>query len=202
MARALLDISTKTLAEQVGIALNSLNKIERGESRAPHKATMARLVAVLTAAGAEFLPDDGVRRRQDGFQQLLGADSWLRLLDDVFHVLQATEQPEALFICIDDRVSSEAVRLSNFRLREAGVRCRYLCSDSATRFDYPRRDYRCIPAHLFVNSPILIYADKVATLRGSGQAVVIMRDADHAAALRGLFELIWAQSPMPHGEKA
>jgi hypothetical protein len=42
---------------------------------------------------------------------------------------------------------------------------------------------------------MVVFGDKVATLRGLNDAVLVITDKDQAGMLRGLFEMIWAQSP-------
>jgi predicted transcriptional regulator len=70
-ARVLLGWSQQDVAERAGIALNTLNNIERGVVD-PRKSTWDRVVQVFTDAGIEFIPagsasltgGEGVRMRQ------------------------------------------------------------------------------------------------------------------------------------------
>jgi hypothetical protein len=59
------------------------------------------------------------------------------------------------------------------------------------------REYRLIPEKFYTNSVMVVFEDKVATLSDASNSVIIVRDLDQADMLRGLFEMIWLQSPSP-----
>jgi transcriptional regulator with XRE-family HTH domain len=70
MARAALGMSVRALAQQAGVANSTIERFEagRGDVRA---ATLARIEAVLTSAGIQFLAEDasggpGIRAPRDG----------------------------------------------------------------------------------------------------------------------------------------
>src|SRR6185312_10243023 len=88
-ARALLDWSTAELAKQAGLTVNGINKIERGHVQA-HRETTEKLEEVFEAAGIEFLPNSGLRKKSRIIQVLEGEDANRRLLDDVYATLRDT----------------------------------------------------------------------------------------------------------------
>lgn len=198
-ARALLEWSAERLASEAKVNRDTVHNLEKGAHQG--KISTDKIVQVLSKKGIEFIGDRGVAFRHDDYCVLEGSDCYLQALDDVFQTIHGKHGAEALFICVDDSVSNEEVRVSNKRLHDAGIICRYLCSERAKRFDYPVRDYRAIPEQFYTNSVMIIYGDKVAILRGTNDAVVVVRDSDQANMLRGLFEMIWLQSPMPMVEK-
>jgi hypothetical protein len=155
-----------------------------------------KIVQVFADNGVEFDSDYGVRAKQENYRVLEGEDCFLRLLDEVYY---STHQRglEVLFICVDDAVSTPEVVAANKRILDGGAPCRYLASVNAKRFDYDLKNYRLIPEKHYKNSLMVIYGDKVATLRGTNDAVLIIKDKEQAEMLRGLFEIIWAQSPAP-----
>jgi len=195
-ARQLVDWTAEELASRAHLTKDCILAIERGDSR-PLPKTIASVSRALADAGVVFNGDTGVNLIGVDLRILEGKDCYLRLLADVFHVLQEEKNPEALFICVDDAVSPAEVTEANHRIREAGIKCRYLASEKAKKFDFDLNDYRLIPEEHYKNSVMVIYADKIATLRGTNESVRIVQDRDAADMLRGLFEMIWAQAPEP-----
>jgi transcriptional regulator with XRE-family HTH domain len=197
-ARALLDWSTSDLAKQAGLTVNGINKIERGHVQA-HRDTLEKLRGIFEIAGIEFIGNRGAALRHESYELLEGPGCYLRLLDNVYHTLRGKPGTEILSICTDDSVSPPEVVQAIQRWHDAKIKCRFLSHEKATRFDFPLEEYRLISSQYFKNSVMVVYADKVATLRGTNSAVLIVHDKDQADMLRGLFEMIWVQSLMPKG---
>ena len=108
---------------------------------------------------------------------------------------------DVLFFFVDDRLSSPEVVAANNRIREAGIKCRYLCEEGMPRFDYPARDYRAIPSRFFHNALQIVFGDCVAQLfGGENTKTLILRNEAHAESQRRLFELIWTTHRMPKAE--
>jgi hypothetical protein len=104
---------------------------------------------------------------------------------------------EVLSICTDDEVSPPEVVQAIQRWHDGGIKSRFLTREKATRFDFPLREYRLIPERFYTNSVMVVFDDKVATLSEANNSVIIVRDIHQAKMLRGLFGMIWQQSPAP-----
>ncbi|MDX9690039.1 MAG: XRE family transcriptional regulator [Proteobacteria bacterium] len=195
-ARMLVEWDAQDLADKTGLTSETIFKIERGTTNA-RPATLERIIKAFNEGGVEFNGERGVNLVLEDYRLIEGADCYLKLLDEIYYELRGKKDAQIEFICIDDTVSVREVVESNFRIRNAGIRCRYLCSENAKKFDYPIEDYRAISKEHFKNSVMVVYGDKVAILRGTSAGVLVMRDKDHAEMLRGLFEIIWDQAPMP-----
>lgn len=195
-ARALVDWSADDLAVRAGVNRESILHIERGQ-RQPRAGTVEKIVRVLNDAGVEFNGERGVNLVSENFRVLEGGDCYLRLLDEVGRTLRSKKGAEVLSICTDDSVSPPEVTEAIRRWHDAGIRCRFLTHENATRFDFPLREYRAIPEKFYKNSVMVVYGDNVATLHGTNAAVTVVRDMAQADMLRGLFEMIWQQSPEP-----
>ena len=198
-ARQLAGFTLDDLTERSGVSRSTLVKIEAGAVQ-PREGTLADIVKAFGTAGVEFT-EGGVRWTDDALKVLEGPDAYLRLLDQIYHTLHRQPGAEVLFICVDDEVSTTEIIAANNRLRDAGIKCRYLCSEEARRFDYSLRDYRLIPKRFYTNSVMIVFADKVATMRDDGDAIVV-RDTDQANMVRSMFEMIWQHSPSPRPPKA
>jgi hypothetical protein len=141
--------------------------------------------------------DGGVRWIDDTIRTFEGPDAYLRLLDEVYQTLHRQTGAEVLSICTDDAVSPPEVTQAIQRWHDAGIKCRFLTHEKATRFDFALREYRLIPERYYTNSVMVVFADKVATLSEDNNAVIVVRDQSQANMLRGLFEMIWQQCPSP-----
>lgn len=196
-ARALLGWDAATLAERAGLTRETVSNVENGLTQGRGN-TLDKMQRVFETSGVEFVADRGVALKNENYRLLEGSDCYLKLLDEIFHTLRDNKNnSEVLSICTDDSMSPPEVVTAIQRWHDAGIKCRFLSHDRATRFDFPREEYRLIGSRFFKNSVMLVYEDKVATLRGTNDAVLIIHDRDQAEMLRGLFELIWTQTPMP-----
>jgi len=193
-ARQVAGWTAEQLAERAGVSRSTIIKIETGAVQ-PREGTIADIATALASAGVEFT-EGGVRWTNDALRVLEGPDAYLRLLDEVYQSLHRQSGAEVLSICTDDAVSPPDVVQAIQRWHDAGIRCRFLTREEAARFDFPLREYRLIPERFYTNSVMVVFGDKVATLREDGD-VIIVRDTDQANMLRGLFEMIWQQSPSP-----
>ena len=195
-ARQLVDWSAEQLAKRCGLTKDLILKYERGDSR-PLAKSVEKVLRAFNDAGVVFVGDTGVNLTGLDFRILTGKDCYLRLLDEVCHALSGKKNLEALFICVDDAMSPPEVVEATKKIYDAGISCRFLAREDARRFDCPLEDYRLIPNEYYENSVMVIYDDTVATLRGTNDAVLIVRDSDNAKMLRSLFELIWAGAAAP-----
>jgi transcriptional regulator with XRE-family HTH domain len=194
-ARHLAGLTLTQLADASGIDRSTIIKIENGKVE-PRAGTLADITRALADAGVELI-DRGARWLDDAIRTLEGEDAYLRLLDEIYQSMRRQPGAEVLFICIDDVLSTPEVVAANQRIRDAGIKCRYLTSEAATSFDFPRRDYRLIPQRYYTNSVMVVFGNKVATVSDANDSAIIVRDIDQARMVRGLFEMTWHNSPAP-----
>jgi len=196
-ALELVDWTTAALAEAAELSPDTVRRICRGTIAHPHEGTEQRIREVLERRGVKFLPDCGVQLDDGLVRVLQGEDSYLRLLDEVYHAMRG-HGGDVLFFFVDDALSSPEVVAANRRLREAGISCRYLCSEQPARLDFPAEDYRTVPARFFYNAVQLVFANSVAQhFGGESTKVLILRHQAHAESQRRLFEMIWLNGKVP-----
>lgn len=124
------------------------------------------------------------------------------MLDDVIATMRAIPKGEALFACVDDKVSPPIVVENYRRLRKAGIGMRSLVREGDTYLMGKLAEYRCLPAAHFHNNATVIYGDKFATMildpaTAEDAAAIIINNPHIAAAQRNLFNLIWSNAPKP-----
>ncbi len=196
-ARALLQWRLEDLAKLTGLSYQALYNIESGATLARPK-NLAAIQQAFEQAGIEFLPDSGIRRRNDLARVIEGHDSYLKVLDDVFHTLHEKKNAEALFCFIDDAASNPAAIESEIRLRKTGIQFRSISCEGNTHLIYPLREYRMLPKEYFLNNAEIIYGEKVATLVDNGKSAIITRSITIAAIRRNSFNFMWTKLPMPN----
>jgi len=185
-ARGLLDLSADELGKGVGLRRAAIHKLESGAVQ-PRAKNLADIVKFLEESGVEFIGERGVALRQENY----------RLLDEVYQSLRGKPAAEVLSICTDDDLSPPEVVTALQRWHKAGIKCRFLSHEKATRFDFPLEEYRLIPHRFFRVSVMVVFENKVATVRLAGDAILVVNDKDQADMLRGLFNLIWEKSAKP-----
>lgn len=194
-ARQLAGWTVVQLAERVGVVKSTIVNVENSTGQA-RTATLADITQAFAEAGVEFI-EGGVRWTGDTIRTFEGPDAYLRLLDEVYQTMHRQTHAEVLSICTDDAVSPPEIVQAIQRWHDAGIKCRFLTRENATRFDFPLREYRMIPEKFYTNSVMVVFGERVATLSDANNSVVIVRDIYQANMLRGLFEMIWQQSPVP-----
>lgn len=196
-ALELINWTTADLAEATELNADTVRRICRGTIARPHGATEQKIREVLERRGVKFLPDCGVQLDDGLVRVFQGEDSYLRLLDEIYHTMRG-RSGDVLFFFVDDSLSPPEVVSANRRLREAGIECRYLCSENPNRLDFPATNYRAVPARFFHNAVQLVFANCVAQhFGGESTKVLILRHDAHAESQRRLFEMIWLNGKVP-----
>jgi len=192
-ARMLIDWEATDLSRSASLSTETILKIERGEAN-PKPDTMEKIINALRDGGVEFDGERGVKLILEDYRVFEGEDCYIKLLDEVYLTLRGKDGAEVLSICTDDSISPTEVTQAIQRWHDAGIKCRFLTHEKAKKFDFAIEEYRLIPSRFFKNSVMVVYEDYVAILRGTNDAVIIVRDRDHAEMLKGLFEMIWLKS--------
>lgn len=203
-ARAMLDWSQKTLAEQCAdVSEPTIKLIETGKINST-STTLGIIRATFEKAGLEFLPQKGVRFR-DSLLTLIEKQNdndnvYLRLMDDIYHTIRG-KATEVLFSFVDQSLSPPEVVDRQVAIRKAGAPMRFLIRNGDDFMRFPVGEYRHLPNGYFLNNSTVIYGEKIAFVTNRYDKVIIIQDPDVAEIKRMEFELIWQQSEKP-GEKS
>lgn len=200
-ARALLDWSQDNLAEASGLSIATIRKIEAGNT-SPRGKTNAQLRQAFEDADIELIGTKGVQIRDDIITTIEGEDTYLQLLDDVFHTLKDTND-EVLVWYADNSVSPPEVIASEQRMKKNGISIRYLTEEDDTFIYSPLTEYRWVPSKYFRNNCINIYGSKVALslypnrTSQHSKKIVIIENAPLAEAMRNAFNFMWENCRKP-----
>ncbi len=193
-ARALLDWQQADLARAAGLSVNAIAGFEQG-GVGTRKKTLATIRAALEEAGIEFI-SGGLRRTGEvtSITRHAGKDFVFRLNEDFF---AAVRKPgaEIYDVSTDDRLWALHGRESHqeFKrwVRRMGIRTRTLAPEGATRFNFPRQNYRVLPPELIGKLSYCIYADRVAYVLWRKMQIFTIRNATIAGAMREQFRYLW-----------
>ncbi|MFY9287544.1 MAG: hypothetical protein WAO98_03480 [Alphaproteobacteria bacterium] len=204
-ARAILDWSTADLAKQANMTVNGINKIERGHVQA-HRETVETIQATFEAAGIEFLPNSGLRKKNRIIQTHEGEDANRLLLDDVFATLRDTKG-EVLIAGLDENLVIKDVDKKFLdehlkRLAENNIHERLLIKKGDTNFVAEQDIYRWVPEKYFSPYPLYIYGPKLALVSWAPTPrCIIIHDEAFAESTRRLFNYVWDLSEIPSHSK-
>ena len=130
---------------------------------------------------------------------MLGADAYIRLLDDVYFTLKDVKDAEVLILGADERKNFPGVVDCVQRIQNAGIRTRLVVEEGNDYILGNLEDYRQIPSEYFSNSVTVIYGDKFAILieHSDGPRVHVVNNLHLARAQGRFFEFIWKNGHKP-----
>jgi|JI10StandDraft_1071094.scaffolds.fasta_scaffold08530_10 transcriptional regulator with XRE-family HTH domain len=203
-ARALLDWSQKDLAEKSGVSEPTIKLIETAKIHSKPD-TLQQIQEAIEVAGIEFLPQKGVRFRDD-LLTVLEKDGeqdniYLRLLDDMYYTLKGTHG-EILHSFVDNSLSPPEVLAKERLLRADGINFRHLVRHGDTHLIYPLDEYRYLPKGSYLNNPVAVYGDKVAfnvisKTQKNETSIIIIRNQQIAEIKRREFQVLWDYGTTP-----
>ena len=199
-ARAMLGWSQKVLAKECGtVSEPTIKLIESGRINSTEN-TLGMLQQTFENAGLEFLPQKGVRFRDDYLTVIEKKDEndnpYVWLMEDIYHTVRG-KYGEALFSYIDQSLSPQDVIDHQIMIRKAGARMRFLIKHGDTHLRYPLDEYRYLPKGHFLNNTIVTYGTKTAYVINRRDRIVIINDPDIAEIRRMEFNLLWKTGDAP-----
>lgn len=204
-ARALLNWSQKTLAEKCEqVSAPTIKLIETGKINSKPD-TLGIIQQTFENDGIEFLPQSGVRFRDDLLTIIDGRSDiniFLRLLDDIYYTMKKAKG-EVLWSFIDENISPPEVIAREKMIRDAGIAYRNLIRYGDTNIvNGPVEEYRWLPEGYFLHNLTAVYGDKFATVVQKPQdktidKIILINDPSIAEMKRKEFEIIWNYGAIP-----
>jgi transcriptional regulator with XRE-family HTH domain len=198
-ARAILDVSQGYVAEHLGIAANTLSKIESGQSDVSVSRN-AEIQRFYEREGIAFTENEGVYRNENPIFFVEGdthENTYLQILEDVYENLQDVKDPELLIMYADDQVSPPRVNDMYRKIRNSGVKMRQLIEEGNTYIIGPLNEYRYIPKGFFINRVTLVYGTRIANETSNVLRASIRVDPINAEIQRNTFNLLWSILEQP-----
>jgi transcriptional regulator with XRE-family HTH domain len=193
-ARAMLDVSQGHVADHLGIAANTLSKIESGQSDVS-MSRMSDIQRFYEREGIEFTSNDGVYRNENPIFFLEGStheETYLKILNDVLENLKSIKDDELLIMYSDDSISTPRVNDMYREMRRQGVKMRQLVEEGNTFLLGALTEYRYIPREFFINRVTLVYGDRIANETTNVLRASVRVDPINAEIQRNTFNMLWS----------
>lgn len=166
-ARAMLNVSQGHVAQYLGIAANTLSKIESGQSDVSGT-RLTDIQRFYEREGVEFTENDGVRWKTGGVETYKGRSGFLDFMDDVYETVKHGGE-----IFVDNVNEAEFLKWGaedaprHIQRMDAidGLKSKILVEHgSRDTVDSGYAEYRCVEAERFGQIPLYIYGDKTALI--------------------------------------
>jgi len=166
-ARAMLDVSQGHVADHLGIAANTLSKIESGQS----DISVTRndeIKKFYEREGIEFSENDGVKWKSGGVDTYTGRSGFLDFMDDVYATVKNggdifvnnVDEKEFLKWGAED-APKHIVRMNSIKNLSSQILIEEGSTDIVNS-DYV--EYKTIPKEHFGTLPLYMYGDKTALI--------------------------------------
>ncbi|WP_269537074.1 helix-turn-helix domain-containing protein [Cerasicoccus fimbriatus] len=192
-ARAWMGWSLDDLVSRSGVNKNSIYRYENSRSDLSHD-NKAKILGTFEAHRIKFT-DNGLQEVTHTVQSLEGDDAYARLLDEIYS--QTAKGNEVLFFYGKDSVTPPECIEREKRLRDKGVKFRFLVEEGDTYLRYPLEEYRYIAKEHYSHAPFLVFGEFTAFSNKEGNEIQIAWLPHLTAALTGLFNASWEHGSMP-----
>lgn len=209
-ARALLDFSQEEVAKAIHVATNTFSKIESGKSGISIE-HMKDIQRFYEQHGIEFIPNDGIRKRQGQIIEYKNAEGFRAFMDDVYE----TVRTQGGLICVHNVSPDNWIKWLGKEWNAAHTERMLKIKKS---FDYRitikkndynligrHAEYRWLPERSWNDQSFYAYGDRLALMLFEPEAVNIrvIHSKQFAAGFRALFSLAWEHiPPIPPKEDA
>lgn len=200
-AISLAGMTREALCKEAAIAKSTLIDIiaNKGSIR---EATLDKIRHVLELRSIEFLPGEGVRKKDRTIETYEGDEANRTLLDDVYETLR-DDGGEVLISGVIEELAIKALdetflKAHIERLNKAGIKERMLILKNDTNFTVPVECYRWVEEQYFSPHSMYIYGPKLALVWWApNRKCVIIHDESFAESTRRLFNFVWDKSEVP-----
>lgn len=202
MARILLDLNQKDLADRLGIARKTIMRIENGQSPGSTK-TLETIQTFFENHGIAFLEDDGVKRQKDQVKKLTGKQGMHELMSDIYMHAKTTGGQISLFNArpvnwlnwIDEEWFYETYSKGLAALSDK-IKMKIIAVEGETELiSKGHAENRFMPNEYFVNEnrSFYVYSNKIAFINFGHNAleILILENQDFAAGVEILFNIAW-----------
>jgi transcriptional regulator with XRE-family HTH domain len=210
MARILLDMSQKELADKLEIARKTIMRIEIGQSPGSAK-TLETIQTFLENNGLEFFDGDGVKRQTREVRTLKGSDGLKQFLNETYQYLRENGG----IVCLHNAkpeywykwLPKEWYEMHSNRLNKLGdsIDFRITSEHGNTLFiSQAFAEYRWFPQEYFSDQPIYSYGDIIAFVNFEEHdlTINILKNEKFAKGVQALFNIAWDKvSETPPGYK-
>lgn len=207
-ARALLNWSQPELANACDVHVQTISAFEN-ESSTPTKTTLNKIARALSNAGAEFLPDSGIRLKKQSVRIYEGRENYHHFYEDVYHIAKTVggdfcvsnvNEKDFMYWHGEPMVSIHVGRMEKIAQENPNFRMRLLSKEGDTFMPATGyASYRWISEEQFKDIPFYVYGDRLAIMIFGKDDVYIsvIHDQRVADAYRMQFNFAWEHAKDP-----
>ena len=198
-ARAMLDVSQGHVAQYLGIAANTLSKIESGQSDVSGT-RLTDIQRFYEREGVEFTENDGVKWAKETIQVYDGKEGFLAFMDDIYNTANDIGGEFCLFNARPDNwialMGQEKHKAHSDRMSLIGDKVDIKITAKRGELNLISNsfaEYRWVPERLFNEKSFYAYGDKLAFLNfdGENSRVLVLSNAEFSNGFRVLFNVAW-----------
>lgn len=194
-AMSLMGVTRESLSLETGVARGTIDNIVK-ENGSAREETIKKVSTYLESLGIEFLPGEGVRKKELTVTTYTGDTCLQDLLIDVHKTLEETGG-ELLIAHLDEGSATQSLTPDFLKdqirkRKQANITMRMLVREDDENLIPPYDNYRAIPEENFSQYPFYIYGPKLALLSWKpSPRVVVHNDQRFAESARKLFDIAW-----------
>lgn len=197
-ARAMLDVSQGHVAEHLGIAANTLSKIESGQSDVSMSRN-AEIQRFYEREGIEFTANDGVTRKVGGVDTYEGRSGFLDFIMDVYNTVKDGGEIFVNNVDEDDFLKWEGDEADAHMARMSSISnltFHILIKEGDTNTVSEYAEYRALPEQNFGGIPLYIYGEKTALIVFGSENVEVFVIKHQAVTqyFKDRFDKVWSKA--------
>ncbi len=201
-ARAMLDISQGVVAEHLGIAANTLSKIESGQSDVSVSRN-ADIQKFYEREGIAFTENDGVKWSQEEIRIYQGTDDFCAFMDDVYESARTVGGEFCVFNVQPGNwikmMGEEKYKAHSNRMEKLGDKIKVKITSKKGNKNFISKafaEYRWVPEEMFNAKSFYVFDDKIAFMSFDDNdilksRILVLKHSDFASGFRILFNIAW-----------
>lgn len=201
-ARAMLDISQGVVAEHLGIAANTLSKIESGQSDVSVSRN-GEIQKFYEREGIAFTENDGVKWSKEEILIYDGPHQFVEFIDDIYETAKTVggefclfnAKPENWILLMgEEKYNSHAKRMEALGDK---VKVKITTKEGNQNFiSKAFAEYRWVPEEMFNSKSFYAYGNKIAFMNFDREdieksRVLVLKHEEFSNGFRTLFNIAW-----------
>jgi transcriptional regulator with XRE-family HTH domain len=201
-ARAMLDVPQGHVAEHLGIAANTLSKIESGQSDVS-MSRMSEIQRFYEREGIAFTENDGVKWSREEIRVYEGTDQFIDFIDDIYEVAKTKGGEFCLFNAKPENwislMGEEKYKSHSKRMEEIGDKVKVKITSKKGNANFISKafaEYRWVPEEMFNAKSFYAYGDNIAFMNFDSDnieksRILVLKHPEFANGFKILFNIAW-----------
>lgn len=201
-ARAMLDVPQGYVAEHLGIAANTLSKIESGQSDVS-MSRMSEIQRFYEREGIAFAENEGVKWSREEIKIYEGKEQFNAFMDHVYETAKTVGGEFCVFNAKPDNwitmMGEEKYKAHSRRMEKLGNKIKVKITSKKGNVNFISRDfaeYKWVPEEMFNAKSFYAYGDNIAFMSFDDEdllksRILVLEHSDFANGFKILFNIAW-----------